>query len=215
MLFSNLPRRTEATYPPLTTRRSALGFFGLAGLSLMASATPAQAFLTGYKRPAVDLTEFPELEALPPVWVRQQGTNLAGYAAYLQSLKLKRVTPGQVIAAHAKVRGRLWNSLPPKSQWKNMAPTLRAVDRIAAELDMPVKEITSAYRSRAYNSRCPGAASGSWHQANVAVDVQFPVSASVVAHTARRVRDKGYFKGGIGRYSRFTHIDTRGANQNW
>jgi hypothetical protein len=215
MLFLNLQRRTEATHPPLTTRRGALGIFGLAGLSLMASATPAHALLTVFKRPPVELADFPELADLPALWVRQQGADLANYCGYLQSLKLKRVTPGQVIAAHAKNRGRVWNSLPPKSQWKNMAPTLRAVDRVAAELDMPVQKIISAYRSRSYNARCPGAASGSWHQANVAVDVEFPVSASVVAHTAKRIRDKGYFKGGIGRYPGFTHIDTRGANQNW
>jgi hypothetical protein len=203
----------EATTSPLTTRRGALGLFGLAGLSLVATATPASAFFS--RSIPADLSTIPELEGLSPIWIRQQGVNLANYAGYLQSLKLKRLTPGQVIAAHAKVRGRQWNSLPPKSLWKNMAPTLRVVDRIAAELDMPVKEIISAYRTRAYNSRCPGAATGSWHQANVAVDVEFAASPRVVTQVAQRIRNKGYFKGGIGRYPGFTHVDTRGENRNW
>lgn len=197
----------------LTSRRSAIGIMGLAGLSLIASATPAQAFF--FRKPAAEPASFPEIASLSPEWIQLQGTALKDYATYLQSLKLKRVTPGQVIAAHAKQRGKAWNSLPPKKLWKNMAPTLRAVDRIAAELDSPVDEIISAYRSPAYNARCPGASSGSWHQANVAVDVKFKIAPSIVTKTAFRVREKGYFKGGIGRYSGFTHVDTRGVNQNW
>jgi hypothetical protein len=211
MLLSQTPRLAEESTSPLTTRRSTLGFLGLSGLALAATASPLRAASLNI----ITSKDAPDFSALPSEWVRQQGSALTGYCEYLQSLKLKRVTPEQVIAAHAKVRGRLWNSLPPKAMWKNMGPTLKAVDRVAAELDMPVKEITSAYRSRAYNARCPGAASGSWHQANVAVDVQFPVRAATVTAVSRRIRDKGYFKGGIGSYPGFTHIDTRGQNRNW
>ncbi len=207
MLVPDSPRHADDTISPLTSRRSVIATLGLAGLGLFSGTSSASAARTSAPRP--------DLSKLPAAWVRLQGSALTAYAEYLRSLKLQHVTPEQVIAAHAKVRGRVWNTLPPKSMWKNMGPTLKAVDRIAAELGMPVKEITSAYRSRAYNARCPGAASGSWHQANVAVDVKFPVRASTVTSVARKVRAKGYFKGGIGSYASFTHVDTRGVNNNW
>ena len=60
-----------------------------------------------------------------------------------------------------------------------------------------------------------GAKSGSWHQANVAVDVKFPERASKVTAAARSLRERGLFKGGVGGYWNFTHIDTRGENVNW
>jgi uncharacterized protein YcbK (DUF882 family) len=99
--------------------------------------------------------------------------------------------------------------------WRNLGATLQVVDRVAADLDQPVKEIISAYRTPAYNARCPGAKSSSWHQLNYAVDVRFPTRPSVVTSLARAVRSKGYFAGGVGGYGNFTHIDTRGTNLDW
>lgn len=96
-----------------------------------------------------------------------------------------------------------------------MAPTLKVVDRLAAELDQPVKEIISAYRSPSYNARCSGAKRGSWHKSNVALDVKFPVRASVVSSKVRALRSRGLFKGGVGHYSSFTHVDTRGQSVDW
>jgi hypothetical protein len=32
---------------------------------------------------------------------------------------------------------------------------------------------------------------------------------------ARNLRDRGLFKGGIGGYWNFTHIDSRGENMDW
>lgn len=99
--------------------------------------------------------------------------------------------------------------------WKSMAGTLKATDRIASALGQPVREVTSAYRSPGYNRRCPGAKRNSWHMQNFALDLKFNASPWQVAKAARYVRSKGYFKGGIGRYSSFTHVDTRGQNIDW
>ena len=96
-----------------------------------------------------------------------------------------------------------------------MGYTLRVADRIAMEMNVHEVEVLSGYRSPAYNARCAGAKRGSWHQANVALDVKFPTRASRVAATARNLRDRGLFKGGVGGYWNFTHIDTRGENVNW
>jgi uncharacterized protein YcbK (DUF882 family) len=127
---------------------------------------------------------------------------------------MKRVNPEQVIAAHAKEKGGVWNSLPPKQWWNRMGYVLRVVDRIALEMGVNQVEVISAYRSPGYNARC-GGRTGSWHQANIAADVKFPVRASQVTKTARELRDLGLFKGGVGGYWNFTHIDARGQNINW
>ena len=63
--------------------------------------------------------------------------------------------------------------------------------------------------------RCPGAKSSSWHQVKCAVDVVFPARASSVTRTIRDLRNRGLFRGGVGGYSGFTHIDTRGQNVDW
>lgn len=152
---------------------------------------------------------------LPEEWEHHYGTHASDYLKYLNTLKLQRVCPKQVIENHARSKGPIWNSLPPKIWWKRMGYTLRVVDRIALEMNVSKVEIVSAYRNPAYNARCPGAKSGSFHQANVAADVVFPVRPSTVTSTARSLRDRGLFKGGVGGYRGFTHIDTRGKNANW
>lgn len=204
------------------SRRGALGTLGVGALALIGSTQPASAlFFRKPKTPRVLVNggggggEAVDFSDLPADWVAQQGSNLKAYASYLASIKFRRLTVKQVLEAHAKQRGSVWNSLPPRTLWRQVVPTLMVIDRVSQELEQPVTEIVSAYRSPAYNARCPGARSGSWHQANVAVDVKFPVRASTVAQTARTLRSRGLFRGGVGRYSGFTHVDTRGQNVDW
>jgi uncharacterized protein YcbK (DUF882 family) len=137
------------------------------------------------------------------------------YAAYLAKQRFRNISVKQVIDAHMKMRGTVRNTPPPRSMWKNIVPALRVIDRIASELRAPVVEIVSAYRSPSYNARCPGAKRESMHTRNLAVDVKLATSPRNVAAMADRLRGKRYFKGGIGRYSSFTHIDTRGENVDW
>lgn len=213
-----------------TDRRGVLGVLGLTGLGLLASSTPAEAFLKSSSAPKVSVPTGSsrsfnaqaaaaaariDLTGLPPEWAHAQGKMLPEYTYYLTKLKLRRVSPKQVIETHAKAKGTVWNSLPPKAWWPRMGYTLRVADRIAMEMGVDDVEIISAYRSPAYNARCSGARTGSWHQANVAVDVKFPAKASMVTATARNLRDLGLFRGGVGGYWNFTHIDTRGQNINW
>jgi len=190
----------------VTDRRNFLGCIGLAGLACAAGSAPAMAASAPNR---IDLT------GLPPEWVRMQGQTLLDYTRYVHSLRLRFITTEQVVTAHAKSHGSTWNTLPPKAWWNRVGYTLRVVDRLALYMRMPVKEILSAYRSPAYNRGCSGAKSGSWHQANMAVDVVFPTRPSAVTAMARNVRDRGLFKGGVGSYDTFTHVDTRGENINW
>jgi hypothetical protein len=229
MIFPDEAQPTEAHETPLIRRRGVLGTLGLAGLGMLASTGSASAASPGKAKVAAPKISVPtssgtvvrpamryqSLADLPEEWSARNGRAAAEYLRYLNSLNLRRVSPQQVVSAHAKEKGSVWNSLPPRQWWNRMGYVLRVVDRIAREMNVSQVEIISAYRSPSYNARCAGARAGSWHQANVAVDVKFPVRASQVTRTTRELRDLGLFRGGVGGYWNFTHIDARGQNINW
>lgn len=208
-------------------RRRVIGGLGLAGLGLLVSQTSASAASSSSRSaPKVNVQTQArqsirpdslriDLSGVPEDWARNQGSLLPEYSRYLTNLRLKSISPQQVIEAHAKSHGSIWNTLPPKAWWTRMGYTLRVADRIALELNVSEVEIISAYRAPAYNAHCEGAKSRSWHQANVAVDVKFPMRSSQVAAAARNLRSRGLFKGGVGGYWNFTHIDSRGENMDW
>lgn len=136
------------------------------------------------------------------------------YKSYLESLRLGRIAPDSVIEPHFRTRSGVRNSLPPKSLWKSMAPTLRVADQIAKRTGSPLDEVCSAYRSPTYNSRI-GGASKSQHMRNTALDLKFECGSWAASKAARQLRSEGLFAGGIGIYNGFLHIDTRGANETW
>jgi len=194
-------------------RRSVLGTLGLAGIGCLAGGLPAPA--EGKEvLVAVGSSKVGRLD-LPESWMNRNRS--AGvYHRYIESLKLRRIDAAQVLASHCKERNGVWNSLPPRDWWRRMGYVLKVVDRIAQEMNVRDVEVVSAYRSPAYNARCYGAKKGSWHKANVAVDVAFAgTPPSTVTRTARHLRDLGLFRGGVGGYRNFTHIDARGFNADW
>ncbi len=216
-----LPEKTH--FHTLTDRRSVITTLGLAGFGALVSSNTANAITSGatpkvsvptrsISVPAVQPTAFGDL---PEEWVQREKALLPEYTRYLSKLNLKSICPKQVIEAHAKSHGPIWNTLPPKAWWTRMGYTLRVADRIALEMNVKQVEVISAYRCPAYNANCEGAKSRSWHQANVALDIKFPARASAVASTARNLRNRGLFKGGVGGYWNFTHIDSRGENMDW
>jgi len=211
MLESNAPDQSSTDHTAGSdfqpTRRNVLGTLGLATAAFCGSSIQSQAF--GSSQGQGTTAEY------PADWVKLEGRVLTEYIKYINSLKLKNISTHTVVNAHAKKRGSVWNRLPPKNWWNRMGYTLRVVDCISSAMKTPVKDIISAYRSPEYNARCAGAKRGSWHQANVAVDVRFHTSARNVTYAARKLRDRGLFKGGVGGYASFTHIDTRGENINW
>jgi hypothetical protein len=179
-------------------------------------------FLTGIGLLAGGLVLTPRVSAgltafdgLPQRWCASQGTLLVSYAEFLQGLRLTRISIPQILKAHAKCRGGIWNHLPPRSLWRNIGPTLKAVDLVAAELGQSVLEVVSVYRSPRYNAKCPGAARGSYHMRNNAIDVRFGAGTNTVAAAATRLRARGKFHGGVGHYPSFTHLDTRGVDATW
>lgn len=231
---SSVSKIPEDISDSFTSRRKVVGTLGLASTALCASSIQASAGWLWQKKdqlPIVKVKAIPSdsragrtgrtsppsknIGGFPDEWTRMQGRNLKAYASYLNSLKMRNISAQDVISAHAKQRGSVWNTLPPRQWWKRMGYTLQVIDRISSDMKVPVKEIVSAYRCPQYNARCKGAKTHSWHQANVAVDVKFDTSAHNVTRATRSLRDRGLFKGGVGSYSSFTHIDTRGQNVNW
>jgi len=194
-------------------RRRFLKTAAFAGFAVMFGATSdANAFWFGNMR-STKLDLMDELK-IPIEWSEQLGATLPDYVYFLHRLRLKNISVKSVIEPHLKQRGRVTNSLPPKDRWKNMAPTLRVVDRVASILQEPSPDVVSAYRSPAYNRSC-GSSGSSQHIRNTALDLKFESSPRTVAKVARELRDKGLFLGGVGRYSGFTHVDTRGVKADW
>ena len=191
------------------SRRNFLGASLLTAGGLFAPAGVSQAVSVFSGRSDLDLAE------LPAEWVRRQGPDLHAYGRYLSALRLRHISVQQIIASHARKKGSVWNALPGRDSWRQISQTLRVVDEISVRLSTSVKGVTSAFRSPSYNARCPGAKPNSCHKENVALDLQFHASTHAVARAARNIREEGKFRGGVGRYTGFTHVDTRGYNVDW
>lgn len=190
-------------------RRNFLRASLLTAGGLFAPAGVSQAVSVFSGRSDLDLAE------LPAEWVRRQGPDLHAYGRYLSALRLRHISVQQIIASHARKKGSVWNALPGRDSWRQISQTLRVVDEISVRLSTSVKGVTSAFRSPSYNARCPGAKPNSCHKENVALDLQFHASTHAVARAARNIREEGKFRGGVGRYTGFTHVDTRGYNVDW
>ncbi len=201
--------------PSLLTRRGVLRLLALTGASLAAGSETSHAFTDFFSSyQSVSRGTLTKLD-IPADWLPQLGSQLPSYADYLQRTNFRQMSVRQVIAPHAKSHGSVHNTLPPRFLWKNIRSTLKVVDLLADRLDLPVNEVISVYRTPAYNARCPGAKSNSYHLCNNAMDIVFKCPPGKVAAMARAMRSTGLFKGGVGRYGSFTHIDTRGTNADW
>ena len=137
------------------------------------------------------------------------------YAEFLGTLNLRYIKPHEIISPHRRERNGVANVLPPREFWRRMVPTLQVADELRERLGVKLRYITSAYRSIEYNAQCPGASPGSYHTKNIALDLVYDCPTTVAIAEARKMRDEGLFKGGLGLYKSFIHIDTRGRNANW
>lgn len=197
---------TEGRALGLVGRRRFLGWVTAATCGVIFSVREAKAGLFYSTKP---------VKGIPQAWVDEKGLDVLRYANYIKGLRLKNLTPHHVLYPHFKNRGRTRNSIPPRYMWRNIAKTLKVIDKMASHMRAKVKPLVSVYRSPTYNRAVRGR-SKSQHLVNRAVDVQFyNVSAYTVSAVARRFRAAGHFKGGVGRYSSFTHVDTRGSNADW
>jgi len=112
-------------------------------------------------------------------------------------------------------RNGVHNDAPPRAIWKNIIPTVKVLQLLRDRLGRSIY-ISSSYRSKLYNSALSGAATGSYHMKFMACDIQVSgVSPRKVHAALADIREEGHFSGGLGLYSTFVHIDTRGYNANW
>lgn len=198
----------EYLKPESSSRRKFLATAGVATAGVIFGAPRSEGAFFG-------LIGDKPVPGIPHAWVQAKGSDVLRYARYIQGLRLRNITPRMVLAPHFKTRGRTQNSLPPKAYWKKMGPTLKVIDKMVTRIGAPLREITSAYRSPTYN-RAVGGKSRSYHMQNMACDIQFRgISSYHVAYVAKQMRTQGVYKGGIGRYSGFVHVDTRGSNVDW
>jgi hypothetical protein len=145
--------------------------------------------------------------------------DIAAFTVMIDGLNLKYFKPEDflVLGGHhysGPCKGK--NTAPPRTLWQNILPTARVLDLLREKLGAPLRTL-SVYRSPAYNACIPGSASGSMHMKFRAVDFVCDDQKNAVhwAKTLKELRDASVFKGGIGVYPTFVHVDTRGWNANW
>jgi lysozyme family protein/uncharacterized protein YcbK (DUF882 family) len=106
------------------------------------------------------------------------------------------------------------NSLPPQELWSNVVPLVKVLDELRSRLGNSIV-LTSVYRSEAHNSAV-GGVKGSQHSRFCAADFQAAHGTPRDwAAMLRMMREAKLFRGGIGLYSSFVHVDTRGWNADW
>jgi len=154
-----------------------------------------------------------ETEPIPPLGRPLE--NEESYNDFLLSLDLRHLSPGEIIDPHRGVADGIENTLPPRHLWEKLAPTLKAADELRERLELPLCRITSGYRSPRYNAIIPGAVRGSYHTRNQALDLIYFCSARKAFQMALQLRKEGFFRGGIGLYPTFIHLDTRGYAATW
>ncbi|MCZ4289946.1 D-Ala-D-Ala carboxypeptidase family metallohydrolase [Hoeflea alexandrii] len=106
---------------------------------------------------------------------------------------------------------------PPRKLWKNVPSLARVLVRIRSEIGKPI-QLCSVYRGPDYNKKV-GGVKNSQHLFFKAADFKVvgpnPGNSTDWANAVKRLRDVGVFKGGVGKYRTFVHVDTRGDNKNW
>jgi hypothetical protein len=103
------------------------------------------------------------------------------------------------------------NTDPPRSLWPSLLAVTKVADEARHRLGKPLR-INSAYRSPAYNRAISGA-SASIHVRGGALDLSG--SPATLHKILTQMRAEGLFRGGIGRYKTFCHVDVRGKNADW
>jgi uncharacterized protein YcbK (DUF882 family) len=137
------------------------------------------------------------------------------YRDFIDGLQCRHFSADEVIAQGSRIRNGVRNNLPPESLWSGIVETLWIADMVRHQSGIALI-ITSAYRSPAYNRAVGGAARSQHTVTNTALDL-IPTDGGVsrLFDALRQIRKARGFKGGLGRYASFVHLDTRGTNATW
>jgi len=147
----------------------------------------------------------------PPSVEKKPASAKAEFQRLLDKHGVRYFSADEVFFRGARDARLQLNTDPPRGLWPSLLAVVKVADEARHRLGRPLR-ITSAFRNVAYNKAIQGAA-GSWHTRGGALDLSgSPVT---LRRILRELRDEGLFRGGIGRYATFTHVDVRGKNADW
>jgi hypothetical protein len=135
----------------------------------------------------------------------------ADFQKLLEAQGTRYFTADEVFFRGARDARLQLNTDPPRSLWPSLLAVTKVADEARHRLGKAIK-INSAYRSPAYNRAISGA-SKSIHVLGGALDLSG--SPATLHRILTEMRREGLFRGGIGRYKTFTHVDVRGKNADW
>jgi hypothetical protein len=151
----------------------------------------------------------------PPAFTKKPTKPLTGAKADFQKLLdeagVRYFTADEVFFRGARDARLQLNTDPPRALWPSLLAVVKVADGARHRLGKAVK-INSAYRSPAYNRAISGA-SKSIHVLGGALDLSG--SPATLHKILTEMRAEGLFRGGIGRYKTFTHVDVRGHDADW
>lgn len=138
----------------------------------------------------------------------------ARYREWLLASKVTQYGFADELAALAdRTKLAVTNDTPPVERWHRILPTVKLLEAVREKFGPTT--IHSAYRSTAYNLAV-GGVGDSRHSQNDAID--FSCKTGTPAQWATFLKDlraAGWFRGGVGVYRTFVHVDTRGTNADW
>jgi hypothetical protein len=135
----------------------------------------------------------------------------ADFQRLLDEAGVRYFTAEEVFFRGARDARLQLNADPPRALWPSLLAVTRVADEARHRLGKAVK-INSAYRSPAYNRAISGA-SKSIHVLGGALDLSG--SPATLHKILTQMRREGLFRGGIGKYRTFVHVDVRGKNADW
>lgn len=184
----------------------------LGGLQKIGAQSPSP-FCESCLSPTSPKSPAPPTSASTPK--RKSEKKLTGAKADFQKLLdeagIKYFTADEVFFRGARDAKLQLNSDPPRALWPSLLAVTKVADEARHRLGRPLR-INSAYRSPAYNRAISGA-KYSQHTQGGALDLSG--SPATLHRILKEMRAEGLFRGGIGRYKTFTHVDVRGKNADW
>jgi hypothetical protein len=135
----------------------------------------------------------------------------AEFQRLLEAQGTRYFTADEVFFRGARDARLQLNTDPPRALWPSLLAVVKVADEARHRLGKPLR-INSAYRSPAYNRAISGA-SRSVHVQGGALDLSG--SPATLHRILTQMRREGLFRGGIGRYKTFTHVDVRGRDADW
>lgn len=128
---------------------------------------------------------------------------------------LRHFKPGDFFVKGGANAVNRQNTDPPRDLWPNALNVMKVVDEFREKIGHPVV-LNSVYRSEAYNASV-GGVSGSQHKKFQAADIRVVGFGNPQqwAQVLKTMRAANFFRGGIGIYNTFVHVDTRGWDANW